>query len=162
MRYTDTIYKLDVFMDLKEHTKPENLEKYSFLWSEARLLIAAVALFLGGFPPALKIAPYSLYSPVSSILTVCWVISGVASLYLGYRWYKGGKKVFGGTDQKDTIAFFIMVVTGFNLGFAGLFGTNIGMTISSNLIVFYVVGVLYILTAVYLFKRWKTSGRRVF
>lgn len=149
-------------MDLKEHTKPENLEKYSFLWSELRLLIAAIALFLGGYPPVLEFTPYSLYSPVSSLLTVCWIISGLASAYLIYQWHRGGKTVFGGKDQKDVIAFFIMIVTGFNLGFAGLFGTNIGMQISSNQLVFYIVGALYILTAAYLFNRWKASGKKVF
>lgn len=154
-------------MSLKEHTTPEKLEYYSFLWSEARLLIASIALFLGGFPPVLKLIGYGsgssgLYSLVGSLLNVSWIISGFAAGYLFYRWYTGGKTVFGGKDRKDVIAFFIMIVTGFNLGFAGLFGSNIGMQISSNQTVFLITGVVYILTALYLFKRWNASEKRVF
>jgi hypothetical protein len=35
-------------MDLQEHSRPDALERYSFLWSEARLVVAAVALLIGG------------------------------------------------------------------------------------------------------------------
>jgi len=37
-------------MDWKKYTKRKNLDKYSFFWSEARLLIASVSLFIGGMP----------------------------------------------------------------------------------------------------------------
>ena len=35
-------------MNFKRHTHPDALERYAFQWSELRLVIAAVALFIGG------------------------------------------------------------------------------------------------------------------
>jgi len=150
-------------MDIQAHTQPDKLERYSFLWSEARLLIAAVALFLGGIPPVLKFNPFpALYSTLSSLLTLAWIISGLAAAYLFYRWNTGGKKVLGGTDTKDIAAFFIMIISGFNLGLTGLLGRNIGMSISSNYTIFALVGILYLLAAWHLWKRWKTQGEKLF
>ena len=149
-------------MNIKQQTSPANLEKYAFLWSEARLAIAAIALFIGGYPPILKIVSYSLYGLASSLLTVAWIISGVASSYLLYRWYTGAKTLFGGKTQLDAAAFFVSVVSGINLGLTGILGTNIGMTISSNYTVFILVGILYLASAAHLYKRWNTSGRKMF
>lgn len=146
-------------MNIKEHTTPERLEKYSFFWSEARLVVAAVALFLGGVPPILLIIPIPL---VKAGLTICWVISGGVSAYLAYRWYTSGQKVFGGKNKLDLAAFFVNVVTGFNLGIAGLLGINIGMTISSNKIVFILAGLVYLATAYLLWNRWSKSGKKLF
>ena len=70
--------------------------------------------------------------------------------------------LFGGKKKQDTISFFIMVISGFNLGIAGILGTNIGMALSSNKIVFVFTGIVYIITAVYLKKRWKSSGKKLF
>lgn len=150
-------------MDITEHTHPDKLEKYSFLWSELRLLIAAVALFIGGVPPILFLirVPF-LYGIIGTLLTLCWIVSGLASGYLLYRWFTGGKRVFGTNDWKDTTAFFVSVISGFNLGIAGLSGSNIGMAISSNSILFIIVGMLYLVSAWYLFKRWKESGKKLF
>jgi hypothetical protein len=148
-------------MDIKAHMTDDKLELYSFYWSEARLLIAALALFLGGTPPFIYYFP-GLYMRTGSLLTLAWIISGVVSAYLIYRWNKGGKKVFGKNVQLDTYAFFVNVVTGFNLGLAGLIGRNIGMSISSNKTVFIIVGILYLVTAGYLWKRWSESGKRLF
>ena len=151
-------------MDIKEYTKPDKLERYSFLWSEVRLFIASIALFLGGVPPVLKIFSSSsgLYGLVSSLLTISWIISGLASAYLLYRWYSGQRRLFGEKKPLDTTAFFVMVITGFNLGFAGLVGTNIGMSITSNYIIFVITGLLYLGSAMHLFSRWKASGQKIF
>ncbi|MDO8572674.1 MAG: hypothetical protein Q7S11_02770 [bacterium] len=150
-------------MDIKDHTHSDKLERYSFVWSEVRLIIAAVALFLGGVPPVLKFFPVSgFYGPVSSLLNLCWIISGIAAGYLLYRWYIGHQVVFGGKDTKDTVAFFVSVVSGLNLGIAGLLGKNIGMSISSNKIIFILVGLLYLAAAYHLYTRWKTRGEKVF
>jgi hypothetical protein len=149
-------------MDIKEHTTPEKLERYSFLWSEVRLLIAALALFLGGVPPALYFIRVSgLYGTIHSLLTIAWLVSGAAALYLFYKWYKG-RMLFGGKVQMDTYAFFVMVVSGVNLGLTGLLGNNIGMSISSNRVVFFVVGLLYLAAAYRLYRSWKSNGERVF
>jgi uncharacterized membrane protein YuzA (DUF378 family) len=150
-------------MNIQEHTTPKMLEWYSFLWSEARLLVAAVALFIGGTPPVLALNPLpALYGLISSLLTIAWVISGLAAAYLLYRWFTGGQKIFGEKVQLDSGAFFVLVVSGFNLGFAGLMGSNIGMSISTNQAIFYLVGILYIAAAVHLYRRWSANGQKLF
>lgn len=150
-------------MELKQHTTPDMLEKYSFWWSEARLILGAIALLLGGVPVVFAILPISgLYSLVGSLLTLAWIISGVASGYMLYRFWIGGKTVFGGKEQRDIIAFWVSVVSGFNLGVTGLFGTNIGMQISSNRIVFTLAAVVYVIVAVQLYRRWNASGKKIF
>ncbi len=146
-------------MDIKQHTTPEMLEKYSFLWSEVRLVIAAVALFIGGIPPILFLKlPSGL---TTSLLTLCWIISGVAAVYLLYRWNEK-KTLFGAKVRLDTYAFFIMVVSGINLGIVGIFGRNIGMSIASSRIVFFAVGVAYLVAAYHLHRRWKANGGKIF
>lgn len=146
-------------MNIMRHTHPDNLEKYSFLWSEVRLVIAAIALFLGGVPPILKIASSSLVFP---LLTVAWIISGAASGYLLYRWNVSGQKLFGGTDTKDKIAFLVSVVSGINLGIVGITGKNIGMSIYSSYPIFIIVGLIYLASFWHLHTRWHTSGKRLF
>jgi uncharacterized membrane protein YuzA (DUF378 family) len=147
-------------MDIKKHTQPDQLERYAFLWSEARLPIAAVALFLGGVPPIIKIFAYS--NLVSSLLNLAWIISGVASAYLLYMWSTKGMKLFGGTDHRDAGAFFVSVISGINLGLVGIIGTNIGMSITMNQVVFAIVGILYLVSALHLFMRWNESGKKLF
>lgn len=147
-------------MNLQQFSSPEQLERNSFLWSEVRLVIAAVALFLGGVPPAIYFIDNS--GLIWSLLKICWIISGAASVYLAYRWNKGGQTVFGGKDQKDLAAFAVSVVSGINLGLAGLLGNNIGMSIASGGAVFTVVGLLYLVCAYHLYQRWQAHGSRVF
>ena len=149
-------------MDIATHTKPHQLERYSFLWSEARLVIAALALFLGGVPPLTLVAPSFLYGFVSTLLTLSWLISGVASAYLLYRWLKAKKMLFGAKATRDTVAFLVSVVSGFNLGLTGLFDTNIGMSISSNKLLLIVVGLIYLAAAYHLHKRVKAHGGKLF
>ncbi len=133
---------------------PQELTKYSFYWSEARLLIAAVALLLGGVPPIVMLLPS--IPLVGTLLTLSWIISGVTAIYLGYRWYKNDFKVFGGKDKKDMAAFGVMVVSGVNLGIVGLSGTNIGMSISSNYVVFVIAALVYLASAYHLYRRHAT------
>jgi len=150
-------------MNINEHISPAKLEYYSFLWSEARLVIAAVALFVGGVPPLfyfLRIP--GLYGLFNTLLTLAWLISGVASAYLLYRWYKGNMTVFGGKEQMDVAAFFVSVVSGINLGLTGLLRNNIGMSITQNQIIYIVVGVLYLAAAYRLYTRWNSSGKKIF
>ncbi|MSR76410.1 MAG: hypothetical protein EXS68_02360 [Candidatus Ryanbacteria bacterium] len=150
-------------MTSQEFMKPENLEKYSFLWSEARLIIAALALLLGGTPPLYWLLGSSVfYGFIGTILTLSWLISGAASVYLGWRWYTGGQKVFGKKDTRDTVMFFVSVVSGINLGLVGFLGSNIGMRIASGRIVFAITAVLYIVAALHLWTRWNAHGKKVF
>lgn len=150
-------------MNLEEHTQPNQLERYSFWWSEARLVVAALALFLGGVPPiyALLRIP-SLFGLLSLLLTLAWIISGAASGYLLYRWYSGNRMLFGGKAPLDTTAFLVSVVSGINLGLAGIIRTNLGLSISSNKLVLILVGLLYLAAAGYLYQRWAASGRKIF
>lgn len=150
-------------MDFEKYSQAQKLEKYSFLWSEARLLIAALALFMGGVPPVLVLLPApSLYGLVSSLLNLAWIISGLASAYLLYRWYSGKNLLFGGKEGLDTATFLVSIVSGINLGLAGLFRRNIGMSISSNRLIFVIVGLIYIASSLYLFKRWNGYGKKIF
>jgi uncharacterized membrane protein YuzA (DUF378 family) len=145
-------------MQLNRHLQPLVLERRSFMWSEIRLLIAALALFLGGVPPLTKLSlPFT-----STLLTVAWIISGLASLYLLYMWNVNKRTVFGHNRKLDTIAFFIMVISGINLGIVGLTKINIGMKISSNQVIFVIVGLLYIWAAYHLYRRWSNYGNKVF
>lgn len=151
--------------DLEKHTTPTALERYAFYWTEARLVIAAVALFLGGVPPIFYISGvFQFLSGITTLfLSLAWIISGAVSAYLLYRWKIAGKTVFGGKDHKDVVAFFAAIITGFNLGIAGLMGKNIGMTlVSFNKTIFLVAGVVYLLVALYLFQRWKAHGEKFF
>lgn len=140
------------------NTHPNKFETYSFLWSEARLVIAAVALFIGGVPPAVK---YGLLASGSTVLTMSWIVSGLASVYLLYEYYVH-KKVFPTKKSHDSVTFFISVISGINLGLTGVLGRNFGMSITSNRVVFIVVGLLYLYSAYYLYKRWQESGKRIF
>jgi hypothetical protein len=138
----------------------QQLDRYAFLWTEARLVIGAIALFIGGVPPALRF--FGWFPLISVLLTLCWIVSGVVSAYLLYRWYEHGWHLFGKRDQKDTAAFAVNILTGFNLGVAGLLGTNIGMTISSGYAAFVITGAVYLVTAVYLWRRWSSHGEKLF
>jgi uncharacterized membrane protein YuzA (DUF378 family) len=147
-------------MEIKEHTTPEKLELYSFYWSETRLVIAAGALFLGGIPPIQFLFPLPIFNP---ILNLCWIISGAVSGYLIWRWWNNEQKVFGGKDKIDLAAFFVNVVTGINLGLAGLLGQNIGMTIvANNRMIFFVAGLAYLWAAYHLWNRWNKFGKKIF
>ena len=136
-------------MDIKEHTQPHKLEEYSFMWSEASLTISAIALFIGGIPPIYKITPMIFYGLAGLLLTLSWILSGVASAYLLYRWHSNGRTLFEGKDNLDTTAFFVSVVAGLNLGIVGISGTNI-------------VGILFLWSSWHLYKRWNESGKKIF
>lgn len=150
-------------MNLKEYSQPHMLERYSFLWSEGRLFIAALALFIGGVPPLLAFNPFSfLYGILKLVLVLAWVISGATSGYLLYRWNTNQKMLFGGKEKLDTAAFLISVVSGINLGVAGILGINLGMTVFYNYFLFMAAAILYVASAVHLYKRWKESGEKLF
>ena len=146
-------------MNLKN---PHDLERYSFLWSEVRLLVAAVALLIGGVPPIYLIAPSGLFGIARMGLIACWIISGLTSLYLFYRWWQGGQKVFGKKDAKDTIAFLVLILSGLNLGLVPILGKNIGMSILSGRLVFLATAAVYLYVAYHLYSRWKSNGEKLF
>lgn len=150
-------------MNIKEHTTPDKLLRYSFIWSEVRLILAAIALVLGGVPLILFVVPVpTLFALVRLVLTLAWIVSGVSSLYLLYQWFQHGKKLFGKEEQRDKLAFLVSVVSGINLGLVGISGTNVGMSISSNKVIFLLVAVLYVFSAVHLYKGWKSHGEKLF
>ena len=113
------------YMDPKEHTTPAMLQRYAFLWMMACLALTALSLFFGATPIAFMILGSSAYS----LLNLSWLISGIASAYLGYIWFKGDKTVFGTSDQKTKILFLIMVVTGLNIGLVAFLNQNILMNL---------------------------------
>jgi hypothetical protein len=132
------------FLFLCYAMNPHQLERYSFLWSEVRLVIAAVALFIGGVPPLLLLFPAASLASVLVILKLAWLISGAASIFLLYRWYTEGQRVFGGKDMYDTLAFFVCVVSGLNLGLTGLIGQNVGMTLAPSPLLFSLAALVYL------------------
>lgn len=147
---------------LHKHLKPQDMERYAFIWSEARLVVAAVALLIGGVPPIYLIAPPMLFGIARGGLIAAWILSGLASLYLFYHWWQGGQKVFGKKDPKDTVAFLVMVVSGINLSLVAITGTNFGMSILSGRLVFFVTAAAYLFVAFHLYARWKSHGRKLF
>lgn len=138
------------------------LDSFSFWWSEIRLGIAAVALFIGGVPPVFLFVQPSMYALVGLLLKIAWIISGLSAGYLLYRWYDTGQKLFGHKDHRDILAFLMLVLSGLNLGFAGLFGQNLGMAVTSSHLVFVVVGFIYVFSAWQLWKSYKGNRSRVF
>ena len=149
---------------MKAQTHPEALEKYSFLWSEARLVVASIALFAGGVPPIWYVfgGVPSLFGLISAGLTLAWIISGVASAYLLYRWNKAKWEIFGGKKQTDVVAFGISVVSGLNLGIAGLFGRNIGLRVFPWYGFLLIAGLAYLWAAYILWTRWQSRGKKLF
>src|SRR4029078_265297 len=108
---------------MKNH--PNQMEKYACLWSEVRLVIAALALFIGGIPPAVK---FGILAPGSAILTLAWIVSGLAAVLLAYEYFVH-RKVFNTKKPHDMLAFLILVISGINLGLVPILGRNIGMSI---------------------------------
>ena len=149
-------------MDINDHTKPEVLERYAVYYSLVRLVIAAVSLFFGAMPVIYRVGSMSSFS---SFLELAWLISGAASGYLLYRWYKAGQQVWGNKDRYATIAFFVLIISGLNLGYAAI-GNNIGMSIVYGLpmvdLIFKATAVVYLLTAYYFWKSWQAAGERLF
>ncbi len=150
-------------MDIKAHTTPDKLVRYSFLWSEIRLVLAAIALLLGGVPLVFFIVPIPfLFVLVRALLTISWIISGLSALYLVYTWNIRGRKIFGGEEKKDQVAFWVSIISGINLGIVGISETNIGMLLAGNKLVFTITAIIYILTAVHLYRRFKENGEKIF
>ena len=125
-------------------------------------MIAAIALFLGGIPPVFfLITVPSLFGVVRAGLTIAWIISGIASCYLLYAWNAHHQKLFGEKNQADMAAFFVSVVSGINLGLAGILNRNIGMNIIFDKTIFLIVGLIYLASAWRLYSRWKSSGEKL-
>jgi len=142
--------------------KSQQLEMYSFWWSEVRLVVAALALFIGGVPPIYLVAPSAMFVITALLLKLCWIISGVAAGYLLYRWYDGGQKLFGHKDGQDTIAFLVLAVSGLNLGFAGVLGRNLGLSVTTNHIILIIVGLIYLYAAWHLWMHAKKHDGKIF
>ena len=149
-------------MSINEHTSPEKLERYAFLWSIARMVIAAFSLFFGAMPIIYRLGSSSSFS---SILPLLWLISGASAAYLLYLWHNAGHSLRAGNDNKSRAAFLIMIISGLNLGLAAV-GSNLGMNLVWDMpiadILFKVTAILYLLVAHYLFTQWKANGERLF
>ena len=150
----DTAPKLDSHADA--------LGNAAFLWSEARLIIAAVALVVGS-PPLLLFFPIApIYGLLVLSVKLSWIVSGAASLYLLYRWSGAKWYVFGKAGRNDVIAFIIMIVSGMNLGVTGIIQVNPGLTFFSGYMFSLIAAVAYVWAAYRLYLAWDASGRRVF
>ncbi|MBS3902948.1 MAG: hypothetical protein KGZ30_01065 [Anaplasmataceae bacterium] len=145
------------------HSQPELLDTYTFLWSEARLVIASIALLSGGVPVLMLIFKVSFFfGAVRMILALTWIISGIASLYLLYRWYQKKWRLFGRKELIDQIAFLVSCISGINLGLTGLTGNNLGLSLTSSYGLLILTAFLYLWSAFHLAQRWRSSGKRIF
>jgi hypothetical protein len=126
------------------------------------MVIAAISLFFGAMPIAYKIIGLQAVS----LVALAWLVSGVAAVYLGYLWHKGGQKVFGGDDKQIKILFIIMVVTGLNLGYVAIGNINLGMSFLYGMpiagIIFKATAVGYLYVAYTLWTKWKENGEALF
>jgi len=146
----------------KLDANPDTLATAAFLWSEARLVIAAVALVVGG-PPALvffSIAP--IYGLLVLLVKLSWIISGAASLYLAYRWFTAKGYVFDRTTRKDGAMLLVAIVSGINLGLTGILQVNPGLSLFTGYIFSLIGAVLYVYAAYHLYQRWEECGRKLF
>ena len=139
-----------------------DLERYGFLWSEARLLIAALALLINGVPPIYLIAPPGLFALARFGLVVSWLVSGAFALFLMYRWHVAKHTLFTKKRTDDMVAFLILGISGLNLGLVPILGKNIGMSFSHNRLAFLIVAAAYIYAAYHLYSRWKSNGEKLF
>ena len=150
-------------MDFKEHTKPANLLRYSFWWNEARLVVAAISLIWGATP-----LMYRLFSSgLGGFYTLFSLISGAAALYLLYEWNRQGRKLFGGNDTKDLVAFMVATLSGVHLGLGALFSTNFIMAMlgySGGIVTLAAIvgGIVYLWAAFCMHKRFKENGGELF
>jgi uncharacterized membrane protein YuzA (DUF378 family) len=153
-------------MDFKKLTQPDSLEKWSFLWSIVRMCSGTVSFLLGGFPflqwllPAGS--PFVLFRIVGGFITLTWIISGVVTGYLLYRWFTAGKMLFGQKNRLDLVAFAVLIVSGINTGLAGLISWNIGLSILRFYPMLVVAALIDISAAGYLLWKWNKSGRKLF
>ncbi len=142
------------------------LEKYSFWWSEVRLALGAIALFLGGVPSVVYLIArfnlFGLFNPVFVLLNIAYLISGASAIYLLYRFFKGGRRVFDSKHWMDLGSFAVMVISGINLGLTAVIGQNPGLSITAYHPILIVVGIFYLVSMVYLYRRFRAHGNRLF
>jgi hypothetical protein len=151
---------MDTGERLQSHA--DTLTTYAFFWTLARLCISVVALLIGS-PPALILFSFEpAYGFAWLFLRLSWIISGVAASYLLYRWLTAKGYVFDKATRKDTIALAVAIVSGLNLGFAGLFGTNIGLSFFTAYLFWLIGAGFYAWSAHHLFTRFRQSGNKLF
>jgi len=98
---------------------------------------------------------------VWSLLDIAWIVSGIAAGYLVYEWLQHSRQVFRG-NRNATYAFWFMILTGVNVGIAGILGPNLFLNIFSSSLFHYVTGALCLFAAIYLFIAWRRSGGVIF
>ncbi len=143
-----------------------DLLRYAFLWTIARLILAAIALLIGGKPlitVLLSIVSLQHLPIVYAAITIAWLISGAASVYLLYMWHMHGKKLFGKHDAIDMGAFLLAALSGINLGVMGVTGVNLGISIvSGNYVAFLIMAILYLASAYHLYTKWDAHHQKLF
>ena len=146
-------------MDIQQYTSPDKLERYSFLTLLSALGFSAIALFNGGYPIITMILGYS---NSYSLLSIAWLVSGAAAVYLSYLYWKNNKKVFGGGDKKSELAFLFALLLGYNLGLTALIRENIFFNIFHGTILFVAFGVLCVVVGYILYTKWKSNDEKLF
>lgn len=143
-----------------------DLLRYAFLWTIARLILAAIALLIGGTPlinAILGIVSLNQLPIVGAGLTIAWLITGASSAYLLYSWHIHNRTLFGKHDVIDMGAFLIAAISGINLGIMGVIGVNIGITmVSGNYVAFLIMAILYLASAYHLYIKWDKHHQKLF
>jgi len=144
-------------MNVQEIIKNKSLLEWVFAWNQLRLVIAGATLVLAKQSPILMYLYIPLITPLAaSLMSLAWIISGLAGAYLIYAWNKAGRTIFGGNERKDVIAFWIATITGVHLGIAGLVGLNIGFSVTPMAIstpIMIAAGLAYFWSAYHLHSR---------
>lgn len=140
---------------MNDYLDSVRLDRLAIWWSLMRMVLVASILLFGYVP---LLGGLSFMAPFVPWL---WMVSGLVSIYLAYRWFVSDMKLLNETDILATAAFWLMIISGLNLGLAS-FGDNFGMAIVADVpmsdLILKAVGVAYLLSVGFLYRKWSQSG----
>lgn len=145
-------------IDWETHLKPGNLERCAFYWLWGLLLVSALALLVGVNQPHPKFFR-PLYWPMQEL---AWLLSGIAAVYLVYRWQQADRQLFPDGKihfvNKDKLAFWLMILTGLNVGLTSVIGHNIFLSLFWDRLIHGVVMIACLAAAYHLHLRYHAVG----
>lgn len=140
---------------MNDYLDSVRLDRLAIWWSLVRMVLVASVLLFGAVPLLGQLVFLSPFVPW------LWVVSGLFSVYLGYRWFVSDMKLVSHNDLLSTLSFLLVILSGLNLGLAS-FSQNFGMFLVEDVLmsdfIVKAVGVLYLLVAGYLYRQWSESG----
>lgn len=160
---TKLVFIMNIGEEQNQQTAAERIEYYAFMWSMARMALAAIALLLGGMPLAVYVSQLIdasfAYEIVRPLLSLSWILSGLAALYLLYRWSLNEYRIFNSTDRNKRIAIIVLIVSGINLSLTPILSKNIGISIAFGApfyqLILYAGAAVYLWVLFSLWTAWK-------